>query len=79
MCKGAPGGVEIVKGVEVSHWISAHDGEKEVKGWATKWTKQRKYEVGEVVRMLEGGKGKEGRGKETEVCVVECGETRRFV
>ena len=49
---GAPGGVEIVKTVDVKYWISAHDEIKKNEGWATKFMSSKVYEVEEVTKLL---------------------------
>ncbi|KAF7191640.1 hypothetical protein HII31_07142 [Pseudocercospora fuligena] len=71
---GAPGGIEIVKEVDVRYWIAAHDEVKENGGWATKWITSKSFEVEEVIRMLRGIGGIPGeKGKRTIVEILGTG------
>ncbi|KAF1808504.1 hypothetical protein P152DRAFT_462504 [Eremomyces bilateralis CBS 781.70] len=53
---GAPSGWEVIRGVGARSWISAHDGDKDVRGWGVRGMKTKVYAVDEVVRGL-GGAG----------------------
>ncbi|EME77629.1 uncharacterized protein MYCFIDRAFT_216834 [Pseudocercospora fijiensis CIRAD86] len=74
---GAPGGIEIVKEVDVRYWIAAHDEMKENEGWATKWITSQKFEVEDVIRMLRGIGGIAGeKGKRTIIEILGTGGVR---
>jgi hypothetical protein len=76
---GAPAGTETAGRLGARVWISAHDGDKEVKGFANGLLKTRKWAVEEVVRELRGGETgtgavMEGGGTGTEVIALGIGE-----
>jgi hypothetical protein len=52
ICAGFPGGLEIVKSLQPKVWISAHDGDKETKGIATKKIVTRRYARAEVENVV---------------------------
>ncbi len=52
---GLPGGLEIAQNLYAKAWISAHDGDKDNRGWAVKQTRIGQHGVGEVKRTLELG------------------------
>ncbi|KAF1946669.1 hypothetical protein EJ02DRAFT_335481 [Clathrospora elynae] len=52
---GSPGGLEIAKNLYAKAWISAHDADKENRGWAVKLTQIAQHAVGEVKKMLDEG------------------------
>lgn len=65
---GAPGGIEIVKEVDIKYWFSAHDEIKKTEGFATKFLTSKVYEVEEVTKLLrEMGGITSGQGKRTVV------------
>ncbi|USW59341.1 Putative ribonuclease Z/Hydroxyacylglutathione hydrolase [Septoria linicola] len=76
---GAPGGVEIVKEVDVKYWISAHDEIKQNEGWATKFMSSRVYDVEEAIKLLRvtGGIGSD-KGKRTVVESLGNGGVRTY-
>ncbi|KAL1879145.1 hypothetical protein VTK73DRAFT_7264 [Phialemonium thermophilum] len=49
---GAPTGAEIATRLGAKVWISAHDGEKHVRGLATGWLRTRKWRREEVIDKL---------------------------
>lgn len=53
---GAPGGWEVIRGIGARSWISAHDGDKDARGWGVRGMRTRVYSVEEVIRGL-GGTG----------------------
>jgi hypothetical protein len=75
---GAPAGTETASRLKARVWISAHDGDKEVKGLATGFLKIRKWAADELGRQLaEDGEESEitaGRRKGTEVLALGIGE-----
>ncbi|KAI1259636.1 hypothetical protein F5Y18DRAFT_420629 [Xylariaceae sp. FL1019] len=63
VCAGAPHGCEIAQKLGARVWISAHDGEKEVRGLGTSMLKTRRWEQEEVERALQYA-GAHGEKKE---------------
>ncbi|KAI1435284.1 hypothetical protein GGR50DRAFT_694301 [Xylaria sp. CBS 124048] len=53
ICAGVPYGAEIASKLGARLWISAHDGEKKVRGLATGLLKTRRWEVDEVECAIE--------------------------
>ncbi|RKU42281.1 hypothetical protein DL546_000183 [Coniochaeta pulveracea] len=49
---GAPAGKETAKRLQARVWISAHDGDKEVKGLATKFLETKKWMADDLGRQL---------------------------
>lgn len=54
---GAPAGTETATKLGARAWISAHDGDKEVKGFANALLKTRKHAREDVLRKLRSGRG----------------------
>ncbi|KAK0119009.1 hypothetical protein ONS96_012080 [Cadophora gregata f. sp. sojae] len=52
ICSGLPGGQRIAQGLCAKVWISAHDGEKELKGLANKKIVVQKFEREEVESVI---------------------------
>jgi len=52
ICSGLPGGQRIAQGLRAKVWISAHDGEKELKGLANKKIVVQKFEREEVESVI---------------------------
>jgi hypothetical protein len=55
ICAGVPYGAEIASKLGARLWISAHDGEKDVRGLATGLLKTRRWKVGEIETALGAG------------------------
>lgn len=90
ICSGFPGGLQIAQNLCARVWVSAHDGEKEVKGIANGKLEVRKYDREEVESIVSPrsdrfpmsslGKGdvRAISGKGTEVVVLGSGEEIRL-
>ncbi|KAE8447630.1 hypothetical protein EG329_010601 [Mollisiaceae sp. DMI_Dod_QoI] len=85
ICTGAPSGIPIAERLQAKLWISAHDGDKEVKGVANKKLRIRRWERGEIAERVSprvgtfGGRDGDGNGDGTggtEVLVLGAGEER---
>jgi hypothetical protein len=77
ICSGFPGGVEIAQNLLAQCWISAHDGEKEISGFATSRTQMRKWARDEVEQVVSPRSDKFPDKKiGTEVFVLDVGEER---
>ncbi|ORY66020.1 uncharacterized protein BCR38DRAFT_340163 [Pseudomassariella vexata] len=59
ICAGAPMGADIATRLGARVWVSAHDGEKEVRGLATGMLRTRRYGREEVVESV----GTSGKGR----------------
>ncbi|KAI1828534.1 hypothetical protein F4861DRAFT_534957 [Xylaria intraflava] len=55
ICAGVPSGAEIASNLGARLWISAHDGEKDVRGLATGLLKTRRWDANEIQSALESG------------------------
>ncbi|KAK8083122.1 hypothetical protein PG996_001903 [Apiospora saccharicola] len=55
ICAGLPAGAEIARRLCARVWLSAHDGDKDVKGLATGLLKTRKYGRDEVLDVVSPG------------------------
>ncbi|KAI1183834.1 hypothetical protein F5B17DRAFT_109791 [Nemania serpens] len=55
ICAGVPYGAEIASKLGARLWISAHDGEKDVRGWATGLLKTRRWRDEEIEDALDSG------------------------
>lgn len=90
ICSGFPGGLQIAQNLCARVWVSAHDGEKEIKGIANGKLEVRKYDREEVESIVSPrsdrfpisspGKGdvRAISGKGTEVVVLGSGEEIRL-
>ncbi|CAA9962106.1 Zn-dependent hydrolase beta-lactamase protein [Pyrenophora teres f. maculata] len=52
---GSPGGTEIAKSLYAKAWISAHDADKDNRGWAVKLTQIAQHAVDEIKKRLDEG------------------------
>ncbi|KAI1806459.1 hypothetical protein F4811DRAFT_569046 [Daldinia bambusicola] len=59
---GVPAGAEIATRLGARVWLSAHDGEKEVRGLATGLLKTRRWRREEVEGALDAGEGRRSSG-----------------
>lgn len=50
---GSPGGIEIAKNLYAKAWISAHDADKDNRGWAVKLTQIVQSAAEELRKMIE--------------------------
>lgn len=75
ICTGAPTGADIAMRLGARVWVSAHDGEKNVKGLATTMLRTRRYAREEVEEVI-GPRGVRGAGPGvgTEVLRLGSGE-----
>ena len=74
ICSGFPGGLEIAQNLCAKAWISAHDGDKESKGFANNKVVIEKYEREEVESVVSPRSGKFPRKTGTEAVVLKVGE-----
>lgn len=76
---GSPGGLQIAKSLYAKAWISAHDADKDNRGWAVKQTRIGQFAVDEVKRMLEEGHdNKRRKPTRTDVVSLASGEQHRI-
>jgi hypothetical protein len=76
---GSPGGLEIAQSLYARAWISAHDADKDNRGWAVKQTRIGQFAVDEVKRMLEQGhENKRLKATRTDVVSLEAGQEHRL-
>jgi hypothetical protein len=79
VCTGFPGGLEIAQNLCARAWISAHDGDKDVKGLATKKIVVEKYDREEVESVISPRSEKfPNRRIGTEAVVLQSGEEIRL-
>ncbi|OAK99879.1 hypothetical protein IQ06DRAFT_152297 [Phaeosphaeriaceae sp. SRC1lsM3a] len=79
ICAGSPGGLEIARSLYARAWISAHDADKDNRGWAVKQTRIGQFAVDEVMRMLESGHhSKRPSATRTEAVSLAAGEEHRI-
>lgn len=75
---GSPGGFEIARSLYAKAWISAHDADKDNRGWAVKQTRIGQFAVDEVKRMLdESHDGKQRKPTLTDVVSLAPGQEHR--
>ena len=74
---GSPGGLEIARNLYARAWISAHDADKDNRGWAVKQTRIGQHGVDEVKRMLEVDKDTKALSS-TDVVSLAAGELYRI-
>ncbi|KAI0428430.1 hypothetical protein F5Y09DRAFT_332604 [Xylaria sp. FL1042] len=85
ICAGVPYGAEIASKLGARLWISAHDGEKDVRGLATGLLKTRRWKdeeiEGALARGVAGlrddqktGQDKDARKIQTQILRLNCGE-----
>ncbi|KAI4692895.1 uncharacterized protein J4E88_001265 [Alternaria novae-zelandiae] len=72
-----PGGTEIAKSLYAKAWISAHDADKDNRGWAVKLTQIAQHAVDEVKKMVEEGVIRKTLPN-TEVCSLRAGDKHRI-
>ncbi|KAL6703457.1 hypothetical protein ACN47E_009631 [Coniothyrium glycines] len=75
---GSPGGTEIAKNLYAKAWISAHDADKDNRGWAVKLTQIVQSAADEVRKRLEEDNAKKKLAG-TEVVILAPGEQYRVV
>lgn len=74
---GSPGGSEIAKSLYARAWISAHDADKDNRGWAVKLTQIAQHAADEVKQMLDEGVVRK-RVSSTQVIALAPGERHRI-
>lgn len=75
ICSGFPGGLEIAQNLGAKVWISAHDGDKESKGFANNRITIQKYPREEVESVVSPRSDKfPSRRTGTEAVILEAGE-----
>jgi len=75
ICAGFPGGLEIAQSLLARYWISAHDGAKDTKGFASRRLVTEHYEKEEIAEVVSPRSDKfPERRIGTEVVVLEVGE-----
>ncbi|KAH8815041.1 hypothetical protein F5884DRAFT_161088 [Xylogone sp. PMI_703] len=75
ICTGLPGGQEIAKMLGAKCWVGAHDGDKEIKGVASKKLKVTKWGVDQVQEIVSPRSERfEDRALATEVVALGVGE-----
>jgi hypothetical protein len=76
---GSPGGLQIAQSLYARAWISAHDADKDNRGWAVKQTRIGQFAVDEVKRMMEQGhENKRLKATRTDVVSLEAGQQHRI-
>ncbi|KAI9810337.1 MAG: hypothetical protein M1827_006304 [Pycnora praestabilis] len=78
---GFPGGLEIARNLLAKAWISAHDEEKDNRGFSVSAISTRRFGAEEVRRMITEGEdpGRQGKNRTlTDVVVLDCGEELRM-
>lgn len=76
---GSPGGFEIARNLYARSWISAHDADKDNRGWAVKQTRIGQYAVEEVKKMLlDGRDSKQRKPIRTQVISLAPGQEHRI-
>ncbi|KAE9381404.1 hypothetical protein N431DRAFT_457999 [Stipitochalara longipes BDJ] len=79
VCTGFPGGLDISQNLCARAWISAHDGDKDIKGVATKKIVIEKYDREEVESVISPRSAKfPNRRIGTEAVVLQPGEEIRL-
>jgi len=79
ICAGFPGGVEIAQNLSARTWISAHDGDKDTKGWATVKINTQRYDRQEVEDVVSPRSAQFPDQRTcTEVAVLGIGEELRL-
>jgi hypothetical protein len=75
ICAGFPGGQEIAQSLLARYWISAHDGDKDTKGFASRKLVTEHYEKDEIAEVVSPRSEKfPDRKIGTEVVVLGVGE-----
>lgn len=77
ICTGLPGGQEIAKNLGARCWVGAHDGDKDIKGLASKKLKVRKWAVNEVQEAVSPRSTRpedRDKGLSTQVVALDIGE-----
>lgn len=75
ICAGFPGGLQIVQNLLARAWISAHDGDKDISGFANAKIKIEKFEREEVESVISPRSEKfPDRRTGTEAVILESGE-----
>ncbi|OAL46227.1 hypothetical protein IQ07DRAFT_200444 [Pyrenochaeta sp. DS3sAY3a] len=74
---GSPGGLEIAQNLYAQAWISAHDADKDNRGWAVKQTRIGQYAVDEVMKMIANGSKRKSLSNTT-VVSLGPGELHRI-
>lgn len=76
---GSPGGLEIAQKLYTKAWISAHDADKDNRGWAVRRTRIGQYAVDEVKRLLVQEPGSTSwKSSRTHVASLAPGEEHRI-
>ena len=76
---GSPGGLTIAQNLYAKAWVSAHDSEKDNRGWAVMQTRIGQYAVDRVKEMLqEGHDNKRKKMANTAVVSLASGEQYRI-
>lgn len=75
---GFPGGLEIAQNLCARVWISAHDGDKILKGYATTKLVVKKYDREDVESIVSPKSIKFPKRKGTEAVVLQPGEEKRL-
>jgi hypothetical protein len=76
---GSSGGLQIARGLYAEAWISAHDADKDNRGWSVKQTRIVKSAVDHIKAMLQEGYEDRRIPCRTDVVSLSAGEERRFV
>ena len=74
---GSLGGLAIARNLYAKAWVSAHDSDKDNRGWAVKRTQIAKCAIDEVRKLLEDGSRKK-KMFNTEVVSLAPGEEYRI-
>ncbi|KAI9053660.1 hypothetical protein LZ554_002614 [Drepanopeziza brunnea f. sp. 'monogermtubi'] len=79
ICSGLPGGIEVAQTLRAQVWISAHDGEKDVRGLANRNLVVQKFEREEVEKEVSPRGDKFPKSSGTEAVVLRVGEEMHLV
>ncbi|EKD19290.1 uncharacterized protein L3040_009270 [Drepanopeziza brunnea f. sp. 'multigermtubi'] len=79
ICSGLPGGIEVAQKLRAQVWISAHDGEKDVRGLANRNLVVQRFEREEVEKEVSPRGDKFPNSSGTEAVVLGVGEEMYLV
>jgi len=76
---GSPGGIQIARSLYAQAWISAHDADKNNRGFSVRQTRIGKYAVEEIKRLLQQeGNKKLSASREVDIVALASGEQHRI-
>lgn len=75
---GSPGGLQIARSLYAQAWISAHDADKNNRGWSVKQVRIGKYASDEIRGMMQEGRKERETLSETQIVNLASGEAHRI-